>query len=240
MIERHYPKHHLILFYLFGIKFFACGSFNPFGPQALAFSSGSNVYFGYGRQDRKDQPRVPISSRVIVDILTLSSLYLLRIIAGGALLDIALSNWLLTFSVFFFLFLASVKRWVELNKQSSEVLSGRGYKRSDKSFISNLSYFSGLISVLVICLYIESQQALSLYQNSKILWLVPIILLYWILETLFKVERGQIDDDPVKYALKSKNSYISLIGLLLVSALSYHYFENPLRRKISNSKLFKK
>ena len=34
--------------------------------------------------------------------------------------------------------------------------------------------------------------------------------------------------------------YISLIGLLLVSALSYHYFENPLRRKISNSKLFKK
>ena len=27
-------------------------------------------YFGYGRQDRKDQPRVPISSRVMADILT--------------------------------------------------------------------------------------------------------------------------------------------------------------------------
>ena len=27
-------------------------------------------YFGYGRQDRKDQPRVPISSRVVVDIIT--------------------------------------------------------------------------------------------------------------------------------------------------------------------------
>ncbi|RZP24601.1 ribose-phosphate pyrophosphokinase [bacterium] len=27
-------------------------------------------YFGYGRQDRKDQPRVPISSRVMVDIFT--------------------------------------------------------------------------------------------------------------------------------------------------------------------------
>ena len=27
-------------------------------------------YFGYGRQDRKDQPRVPISSRVMVDIIT--------------------------------------------------------------------------------------------------------------------------------------------------------------------------
>ena len=27
-------------------------------------------YFGYGRQDRKDQPRVPISSRVMIDLLT--------------------------------------------------------------------------------------------------------------------------------------------------------------------------
>lgn len=29
-------------------------------------------YFGYGRQDRKDTPRVPISSRVMVDLLTAS------------------------------------------------------------------------------------------------------------------------------------------------------------------------
>ena len=27
-------------------------------------------YFGYGRQDRKYQPRVPISSRVMIDLLT--------------------------------------------------------------------------------------------------------------------------------------------------------------------------
>ena len=27
-------------------------------------------YFGYGRQDRKDNPRVPISSRVMVDLIT--------------------------------------------------------------------------------------------------------------------------------------------------------------------------
>ena len=27
-------------------------------------------YFGYGRRDRKDQPRVPISSRVMIDIIT--------------------------------------------------------------------------------------------------------------------------------------------------------------------------
>jgi len=157
---------------------------------------------------------------VILDILTLSSLYLLRVITGGALVEITISNWLLTFSVFFFLFLASVKRWVELNKLNTGMISGRGYQILDKSFVSNLSYFSGLISILVICLYIESQQALTLYNQTQILWLIPIILLYWVLETLFKVERGQIDEDPVKYALKSKTSYISLVGFVIIFLLS--------------------
>ena len=157
---------------------------------------------------------------VILDILTLSSLYLLRLICGGTLSEITISNWLLTFSVFFFLFLASVKRWVELNKLNTEVISGRGYQISDKSFVTNLSYFSGLISILVICLYIESQQALTLYNQSKLLWFIPIILLYWVLETLFKVERGLIDEDPVKYALKSKTSYISVVGFVIIFLLS--------------------
>ena len=166
---------------------------------------------------------------VILDIFILTSLYLIRVIIGGTLSNIELSNWFLTFSAFFFLFLASVKRWVELSKVSSEEIIGRGYNSSDKSFISSLSYFSGLISVLVICLYIESQQALAIYNDSKILWIIPVILLYWILETLFKVERGHIDDDPVKYALKSKNSYISLIGfvtIFYVALIAWIYFLN--------------
>ena len=84
--------------------------------------------------------------------------------------------------------------------------------KSDIPFVNNLSYFSGLICVLVSCLYIESQQTDELIKNSKLLWLMPVLLLFWILETLFKVERNSIDDDPVKYALKSKTSYICLLA----------------------------
>ena len=150
----------------------------------------------------------------ILDIFTLSSFYLLRLIAGGVLFGITISNWLLTFSVFFFLFLASVKRWVELNRTKKNYISGRGYNIIDTPFITNLSYFSGLISVLVICLYIESQQALAIYDDSKLIWLMPVLLLYWILETLFNVGRNKVDDDPIKYALKSKSSYIFLLSFL--------------------------
>ena len=87
---------------------------------------------------------------------------------------------------------------------------------SDIPFLCNLSYFSGLICVLVSCLYIESQHTNALFANSRLFWLMPVLLLFWVLETLFKVERNNIDDDPVKYALKSKTSYICLIGLLVL------------------------
>ncbi len=44
---------------------------------AVKRSSASRItavipYYGYGRQDRKDQPRVPISAKVIADLLTVS------------------------------------------------------------------------------------------------------------------------------------------------------------------------
>lgn len=152
----------------------------------------------------------------IVDIFILSYLYLLRVLTGGVLISATISNWLLTFSVFFFLFLASVKRWIEIKKIDTDSIPGREYTALDISFIRQISYFSGLISVLIICLYIDSQQAQALYNSSKILWFIPAVLLYWILETLFKVERNEVDEDPVKYALKSKTSYICLFSFSMI------------------------
>ena len=51
---------------------------------------------------------------IFVDLLTLSTLYTLRIVAGGFITNISVSIWLLSFSVFFFISLASVKRQIEL------------------------------------------------------------------------------------------------------------------------------
>jgi 4-hydroxybenzoate polyprenyltransferase len=56
-----------------------------------------------------------LKSKVLVDAIALAGLYSLRIIAGGAAVDIPASFWLLAFSLFLFLSLALVKRYSELN-----------------------------------------------------------------------------------------------------------------------------
>ena len=155
--------------------------------------------------------RVPI-----LDIFLLSYLYVLRIIAGVLIIDANISSWLITFSVFFFLFLASIKRYIEISKSSDKSLSSRGYVSNDKNFIFQLSSFAGLISVLVICLYIDSQQALEIYSSIYALWFIPFILMYWIVNILFNTHRGLVHDDPVVYVITDKKSYICLIIFLMV------------------------
>jgi 4-hydroxybenzoate polyprenyltransferase len=155
--------------------------------------------------------RVPI-----LDIFLLSYLYVLRIMAGALIIDADISSWLITFSVFFFLFLASLKRYIEIAKSSDSSLSSRGYVSNDKNFIFQLSSFSGLISVLVICLYIDSQQALEIYSSVYVLWLIPFILMYWILDILFNAHRDKVHDDPVVYVITNKKSYFCLTLFLII------------------------
>ncbi len=50
----------------------------------------------------------------LVDVLVLSGLYTLRLLAGGAATQTPISHWLAGFSMFLFLSLAFVKRFAEL------------------------------------------------------------------------------------------------------------------------------
>ena len=157
---------------------------------------------------------------VLVDCLTLATLYTIRIIAGAAAASITLSFWLLAFSVFIFLSLALVKRYAELKVQMQEGKSathGRGYLVSDAPLLQTLGVSSGYISALVIVLYVRSEDVVSLYTQPLAIWLVLPILLFWVSWVWLKAERGEMHDDPIVFAAKDKAS-------LLVAALTVVVF----------------
>ncbi len=165
---------------------------------------------------------VKIKKIALLDILLLSLLYLLRIVSGAALLEISLSNWLITFSIFFFIFLASIKRFTEIRNISlkKEGILLRDYSQIDLDFMNILSFVSGLISVLVICLYLDSENLKLLYSNSDYLWISPMIILYWILNLLLQSNRNNIDYDPLIFAMKSYSSYFVIFSLSLIFYIS--------------------
>lgn len=159
---------------------------------------------------------------VLVDCLTLATLYTMRIIAGAAAVSVSLSFWLLAFSIFIFLSLALVKRYAELLVQSSEGKNsahGRGYLVTDAPLLQSLGVSSGYISTLVIALYLRSENVMSLYAQPLAIWLLIPILLFWISWVWLKSSRGEMHDDPIVFAAKDKTS----LSVAAVTAFVFVY-----------------
>ena len=147
---------------------------------------------------------------VLIDCLTLAGLYTVRVIAGAAAISIAVSYWLLAFSVFLFLSLAFLKRYVEIREVADAdgrgELHGRGYRSSDLDFVQGLGLAAGMISVLVFALYIESPAIQEMYRAPEFVWAALVVFLYWVSRTWLKAHRGEMHDDPVVFAVTDRGS----------------------------------
>ncbi len=162
---------------------------------------------------------IRLKQAALVDVMTLAGLYTIRIIAGSAATAIALSFWLLAFSVFIFLSLGIVKRYTEVSEaaQSGAAnIRGRGYAARDLPLLLNLGVASGYCTVVVVALYLNSPDSLALYRHSKPLWLVCPLLMYWISRVWLLTTRGEMPDDPVVHAMRDRYSITVLILLALI------------------------
>ena len=150
-----------------------------------------------------------LKRRLLVDVLALAVLYTLRILAGGVAIGVVVSEWLLMLSLFIFVSLAFLKRFIELKGAVGGArVSGRGYSAVDIESIRGVGTSSGLISVLVLSLYIGSPAVGQLYQSPQLLWLVCPLLIYWISRIWFMAARGEVHHDPVVFALLDWRSYV--------------------------------
>jgi 4-hydroxybenzoate polyprenyltransferase len=163
---------------------------------------------------------VALKRMMVVDVITLAMLYTIRIIAGTFAFSVAATFWMLAFSMFIFLSLALVKRYAELyearNRGKSEKARGRGYYPSDLEMISSMGAASGYLAVLVLALYIQDQNTVALYHHPKVIWLACPLLLFWISRTWLLTHRGQMNDDPVVFAIKDRVSLVvgAMFGLI--------------------------
>ena len=158
---------------------------------------------------------------VMLDVVVLACFYTLRLLAGGAATGIGCSDWLLAFSVFFFFCLAMVKRYSELRELGDTAAPpGRGYLRTDLESIGTFGVSSGLISVVVLVLYVMSPEVRILYQKPTLLLLLCPLFLYWITRLWVKANRGEVPQDPVVFALTDRTSYVAgvLAALVLYAA----------------------
>jgi 4-hydroxybenzoate polyprenyltransferase len=156
----------------------------------------------------------------VLDVMFLAGFYVYRVLIGAVAIQVTISPWLLAFSMFFFLGLGMVKRFADLilaERAEQESLAGRSYVTADIDFLRSVGTASSCVAVLVLALYLQSQEVTKLYSRPQLLWLVCPLVLYWNLRAWFVAQRGEMPDDPILFALRDPVSYV--VGALTVLVL---------------------
>lgn len=160
-----------------------------------------------------------LKKMALLDVLTLAGLYTVRLVAGGAAAEVPLSPWFEIFSLFFFLSLAVVKRYSELHnlrESGAAARNGRGYRVEDIEQLRSFGTASGYASVVVFALYINNPEIANLYRHPHWLWLMAPLLIYWISRIWLLAHRGELDEDPVVFALTDKWSPLFALVAIVV------------------------
>lgn len=166
-----------------------------------------------------------LKAKPLIDVIMLSGMYGLRLEMGAVSAGVPLSQWLLAFALFLFTSLAFAKRYVELRrlgKAGETKASGRGYHVDDAGLIESLGPASGYVAVLVLALYMNSDQMRVIYGEGRLLWLLCPLMMYWITRVWLFARRGALDDDPVVFALRDRMSLLlACVAAMIVAAATW-------------------
>jgi len=160
----------------------------------------------------------------MLDAIVLACLFTLRIVAGIVLMTLPWSFWLLTFSIFFFLSLALLKRFTELREVSQSPdreLRRRGYIIDDLTLLLSMGSSSGIAACVIFVMYLmEEQFSRSIYATPEWLWVILVLLLYWLGRVWQLAVRGHMNEDPLLFALRDRVSHLIGLGAIVFILLA--------------------
>lgn len=166
-----------------------------------------------------------VKRMLLLDVVMLAGLYTMRILAGTAASGAYSSFWLLAFSTFFFLSLALVKRYVELQSTHlvvGERIAGRGYRAEDREVIAQAGMASAFSSALVLALYIDSDAVRAQYSHPWVVWPLAPIVLYLTMRIWILARRNEMHDDPVVFIIRDwRSQLVAGFGALLLLAAAF-------------------
>lgn len=157
----------------------------------------------------------------ILDVATLAALFTLRLFLGVVAIGAVISPWLFIFSMALFLSLSIAKRHTEvvrmaLHGQTSA--QGRGYVARDEPLLLAMGLGAAAAAIVLFSLYLTAEVThVGVYTAPAFLWMTPVALFLWLGRVWLLSQRGELDDDPVVFALRDGAS----LGLGAAVAASF-------------------
>lgn len=155
----------------------------------------------------------------IIDIVIIASGFVLRIIAGGLIIVIELSHWIILTTFTLALFLAIAKRRDDLILNMKGIKARKNLEQYNFEFINAVMLLSAGITIVSYIMYTVSQDAIAKWGTDK-LYLTSIFVIVGIIRYLQLTLVFHNSGDPAKIILKDR----FLQAIIIMWLLSFYIF----------------
>jgi len=153
----------------------------------------------------------------IIDIISIAVGFVLRTYAGGVLVDVVVTNWMIASVFCLSLLLGFGKRRAEFeNLQDNAVMTRKVLKSYDISKLNLLLGVSASITIVTYMLYSLAPETKALHNTDNIIFTTPFVV-YCVFRYLFKIQEKDRGSGPVEIILHDKA--FCLVGLLWLFSL---------------------
>ena len=98
--------------------------------------------------------------------------------------------------------------------------NGRGYLLADIEQIRSFGTASAYASVVVFAFYIYGSGAAGLYHHPGRMWLMTPLMILWLSRVWLLASRGELDEDPVIFAVTDRMSLLIGAAIALIAVLA--------------------
>jgi len=159
---------------------------------------------------------------VILDVFLVASGFVLRVVAGGVVIHVQLSSWLLICTTLLALFIAMSKRRHELVLLEDDASIHRPILKEYSAYL--LDQMISVVTastVIAYCLYTVSEDTIRKFGTSHLIYTTPFVL-YGIFRYLYLVHKKGQGGSPEELVLKDKPLAVTVF-LWIATAVAIIY-----------------
>lgn len=148
---------------------------------------------------------------VILDVFIIAAGFVIRVVAGGLVIQVPLSSWLLICTTLLALFLAMSKRRHELVLLEGNAPAHRPILKEYSAYL--LDQMIGVVTastVIAYCLYTVSEETVKKFGTSNLIFTTPFVL-YGIFRYLYLVHQKGKGGSPEELIIRDKPLLLAIV-----------------------------
>ncbi|MFH0735034.1 MAG: decaprenyl-phosphate phosphoribosyltransferase [bacterium] len=152
---------------------------------------------------------------VILDLLSLASGFVIRVVAGALVISVAISNWLILATLFVSIFLAVIKRRSELAVIAESDKTRKVLKQYSLNYLDQLTTISATGLIVCYALYSVSEQTIQKFHTESLVFTI-IFVVYGVFRYMYLMHNKNIGENPTDSIIKDSGMIVNLICYILV------------------------